>query len=223
MPADTPMVLLVEDDAVLATFLADNLSADGYEPIVADTVRDGLRDLEYKQPDVAIVDLRLPDASGIELIDRVRAADGVASRLDPAIPLLVLSGHCGELDAPPLLRARGGRFRFQALFVPGAAASDRSGAQTHTRAGRTRPAAGGRAGARPVVPRGPPAWPSDPPLAEGVRTPQGVGRPADPGLDEGGAAPRCLGLPLARRDAHLGQPRLPTAPEARACRATPSS
>jgi DNA-binding response OmpR family regulator len=98
MPADTPMVLLVEDDAVLATFLADNLSADGYEPIVADTVRDGLRDLEYKHPDVAIVDLRLPDASGIELIDRVRAADGVASRLDPAIPLLVLSGHCGELD-----------------------------------------------------------------------------------------------------------------------------
>jgi DNA-binding response OmpR family regulator len=98
MPADAPTVLLVEDDAVLATFLADNLSADGYEPIVAETVRDGLRSLEYKRPDLAVVDLRLPDASGLELIARVRAADGLASRLDPALPVVVLSGCGGELD-----------------------------------------------------------------------------------------------------------------------------
>jgi DNA-binding response OmpR family regulator len=98
MPADAPTVLIVEDDAVLATFLADNLSADGYEPILAETMRDGLRELEYKRPDITIVDLKLPDASGLELIARVRAADGVASRLDPSVPLVVLSGRCGELD-----------------------------------------------------------------------------------------------------------------------------
>jgi DNA-binding response OmpR family regulator len=95
---DAPTILLVEDDPVLATFLADNLSADGYEMVVADTVRDGLRELEYKRPDVAIVDLGLPDGSGLDLIGRVRGADGIASRLDPGVPIVVLSGRAGELD-----------------------------------------------------------------------------------------------------------------------------
>jgi DNA-binding response OmpR family regulator len=98
MAADVPKVLVVEDDPVLGAFLADNLSADGFEPLVAETLRDGLRQLEYKRPDVAIVDIGLPDGSGLDLIDRVRAADGVASRLDPTVPLVVLSGRSSELD-----------------------------------------------------------------------------------------------------------------------------
>jgi DNA-binding response OmpR family regulator len=97
MTADPPSLLLVEDDPVLGTFLAENLAADGYELTVAETVRDGLRELQYKQPDLAIVDLALPDGSGLELIARVREADGL-SRLDPATPLVVLSGRAGELD-----------------------------------------------------------------------------------------------------------------------------
>jgi DNA-binding response OmpR family regulator len=91
-------ILLVEDDPVLRTFLADNLTADGYELLPAETLHDGLRALEYGRPDLAIVDLGLPDGSGLELIGRVRSADGVASRLDPWVPLLVLSGRTTELD-----------------------------------------------------------------------------------------------------------------------------
>ena len=95
-PAAT--ILLVEDDAPTRTFLADNLTADGYELLVADCARDGLRLLETKFPDVALVDLGLPDGSGLEIVRRVRASDGVASRIDPAVPLVVLSGRAGELD-----------------------------------------------------------------------------------------------------------------------------
>jgi DNA-binding response OmpR family regulator len=93
-----PTILLVEDDPVLTTFLADNLSADGYEPVVAETVRDALRGLEYQRPELAIVDLGLPDGSGLELIGHVRAADGIVSRLDPSVPLIVLSGRASDLD-----------------------------------------------------------------------------------------------------------------------------
>jgi len=93
-----PTIVLVEDDPVLSTFLADNLSADGYEPVVAETLRDGLRELEFRRPDLAIVDLGLPDGSGLELIELVRTADGIASRLDPTVPLIVLSARAGELD-----------------------------------------------------------------------------------------------------------------------------
>ena len=98
MRPDKPTLLLVEDDPVLSTFLADNLTADGFELVLADSVRDGLRELEYRGPDLAIVDLALPDGTGLELLERVRAADGVASRLDPQLPLMVLSGMAGELD-----------------------------------------------------------------------------------------------------------------------------
>jgi DNA-binding response OmpR family regulator len=95
---DAATILLVEDDAATRTFLADNLSADGYDLLVADCVSDGLRLLERKFPDLAVIDLGLPDASGYELLRRVRAADGVASRVDPATPLMVLSGRSSELD-----------------------------------------------------------------------------------------------------------------------------
>jgi DNA-binding response OmpR family regulator len=95
---DPPRVLLVEDDPVLRGFLADNLAADGFELLVADGVRDGLRLLEYKQPDLALVDLALPDGSGLDLIARVRGADGLASRLDPDVPLVVLTARAGEID-----------------------------------------------------------------------------------------------------------------------------
>jgi len=95
---DTTTLLLVEDDHGLRTFLADNLTADGFDVLLADTVRDAVRLLEYKQPDMALVDLGLPDGSGLELIARVRAADGIASRLDPGVPLVIITGRASELD-----------------------------------------------------------------------------------------------------------------------------
>src|SRR3954453_15936227 len=95
--SDTATLLLVEDDPVIRTFLADNLTADGYDLLVAGTLEDALRELDYKVPDLAIVDLKLPDGAGLELVRRVRAADG-AGRLDPALPLMMLTGSGGELD-----------------------------------------------------------------------------------------------------------------------------
>jgi DNA-binding response OmpR family regulator len=98
MNDDRATLLLVEDDPVVRTFLADNLTADGYELLLADTLRDGLRVLEHHRPDLAVIDLALPDGSGLEIVRRVRAADGVASRMDPALPLVILSGLSGEHD-----------------------------------------------------------------------------------------------------------------------------
>jgi len=95
---DRATLLLVEDDPLTRSFLADNLTADGYELLVCGTVRDALRALEYHRPDLAVIDVRLPDGSGLDVIRRVRDADGVGSRLDPTLPLIVLSGCAGEVD-----------------------------------------------------------------------------------------------------------------------------
>ena len=98
MTDDATTLLLVEDDTLLRTFLGDNLTADGYDVVLADSLRDAVRALEYKCPALALVDLGLPDGSGLDLLRRVREADGVASRLDPSMPLVVLTGRAEEID-----------------------------------------------------------------------------------------------------------------------------
>jgi DNA-binding response OmpR family regulator len=96
--APTATILLVEDDPATRTFLADNLCADGYEPLLAGSAREGMLMIETRYPDLAIVDVGLPDYSGLELLQTVRGGDGIASRADPLLPVIVLSGRGAELD-----------------------------------------------------------------------------------------------------------------------------
>jgi DNA-binding response OmpR family regulator len=98
MTDDASTILVVEDDPATRTFLADNLTADGYVLLTADSVRDGLRLLETKFPDLVIVDVGLGDGSGLDVVRQIRAADGVASRVDPLTPVIVLSGRRSEMD-----------------------------------------------------------------------------------------------------------------------------
>jgi len=95
---DTATILVVEDDDATRTFLADNLTADGFELLVADCASDGIRLLETKFPDLALIDVGLPDGSGLDLVRRVRDADGLISSVDPRTPLLIVSGRDSELD-----------------------------------------------------------------------------------------------------------------------------
>lgn len=91
-------ILVVEDDRATRTFLADNLVADGYDVIEAEGLSEARRLLERAFPDLAIVDLGLEDGNGLDLLSEVRAADRIAGRVDPDLPLLVLSGRVSELD-----------------------------------------------------------------------------------------------------------------------------
>src|ERR1039458_2393968 len=91
-------ILVVEDHRVTRTFLADNLSADGFEPLEAETAGEARRLLAGGSIDLAIIDLGLPDRDGLELLREVRDADRLAGRIDPELPLLVVSGRAAELD-----------------------------------------------------------------------------------------------------------------------------
>ncbi len=96
MQATPATILLVEDHRPTRTFLADNLAADGYEILEADCAAEGQRLIASQYPDLALVDLGLPDRDGLELVREVREADR-AGRIDPDLPLLILSGRAGEL------------------------------------------------------------------------------------------------------------------------------
>lgn len=98
MKRDRPTILVVEDHHTTCTFLADNLTADGYEVLVADCGRDAWRAMCTKFPDLALLDLGLPDGDGLELLRDLRDGDGGAARVDRHLPLIVVSGRTGELD-----------------------------------------------------------------------------------------------------------------------------
>jgi len=66
------IVLVIEDDPQIARFLATALDAHGYALHIAANGNDGLREAALHQPDVVIVDLGLPDISGLDVIARLR-------------------------------------------------------------------------------------------------------------------------------------------------------
>jgi DNA-binding response OmpR family regulator len=98
MDSTRATILLIEADGATRTFLADNLTADGYEIIEAATARDAERLTSTGFPDLAVLCLELPDRDGLELLRTIRNSDRVAARRDPDLPVIVLSGRSTEVD-----------------------------------------------------------------------------------------------------------------------------
>lgn len=95
---DRSTILVVEADRAMRSFLASHLTADGFSVIEADCAEAGLEVLGSAFPDLVIIDVALPDHSGLDLLTHVRESDGVASRVDPAVPAIVLVAGGEELD-----------------------------------------------------------------------------------------------------------------------------
>jgi len=91
-------LLIVEDDEATRAFLADNLAADGYKVACASAAGEGLRAIEVRHPSLVLLDLALGEANGLDLLDRVRNADGIGSRIDPELPVIVMTGRASEAD-----------------------------------------------------------------------------------------------------------------------------
>jgi len=83
-------VLIVEDERPLRRALAMNLTARGYEVIEADTGTAALSAAANGEHDVILLDLGLPDLSGMDVIRAVRAY--------ASTPIIVLSARTGSSD-----------------------------------------------------------------------------------------------------------------------------
>jgi DNA-binding response OmpR family regulator len=90
-------LVVCEDDAPTLELLCDNLVADCFGVLPAPNA-DALRLCRFNQPDLLLLDLSLPDASGLDVLREIRAADGVGSRFDPSLPVIVLTGHGSNDD-----------------------------------------------------------------------------------------------------------------------------
>jgi DNA-binding response OmpR family regulator len=91
-------VVVCEDDATTLELLCDHLVADRFGVLPAPSASDALRLCRYKQPDLLLLDLTLPDASGLDVLQEIRGADGVVARFDPGLPVIVLTGRGADHD-----------------------------------------------------------------------------------------------------------------------------
>jgi DNA-binding response OmpR family regulator len=91
-------VVVCEDDTATLELLCENLLADRFGVLPAPSASDALRLCRYKQPDLMLLDLTLPDASGLDVLQEIREADGIVSRFDPRLPVIVLSGRGASED-----------------------------------------------------------------------------------------------------------------------------
>lgn len=86
-------ILSIDDDAAIRQFLSAVLKADGYEVLLAADGAAGVAAAKAELPDVILLDLIMPYASGFEVLRHLR--DDPATR---EIPVLVLSTQGGEDD-----------------------------------------------------------------------------------------------------------------------------
>ncbi|MGB0478775.1 MAG: response regulator transcription factor [Parvibaculales bacterium] len=91
-------IMLVEDDMLLAQSLTDRLEGHGFHVDEADRGEDALELSDIYEYQVMILDLGLPDMSGNEVLDNLRAKN-------ERLPVLVLSGEADVEARLSCLRA----------------------------------------------------------------------------------------------------------------------
>src|SRR5688572_4245251 len=86
-------VLIVEDETDIRDMLAYNLKQEGYDVATVDTGGAALDEVNQFSPDLVVLDLMLPDISGVEVCRRIRGRDAAPQ---PAVIMLTAKGE--EID-----------------------------------------------------------------------------------------------------------------------------
>jgi DNA-binding response OmpR family regulator len=86
VPESPPRLLILEDDPIIAELFGTLFSFEGYETQVAGTVVEGIRSLDSHPPNAVLLDLMMPNASGLEFCRYVRQESTA-----PHVPIVVVS------------------------------------------------------------------------------------------------------------------------------------
>jgi len=91
-------ILIVDDDDVFRTRLGRAFADRGFEVTTAESAERALELARQDSPEFAVVDLRMPGASGIELVRELNA-------IDPATAIVMLTGYGSIATAVEAIRA----------------------------------------------------------------------------------------------------------------------
>ncbi len=127
-------VVVCEDDEETLELLCGHLAADRFAALPAPSASDALRLCRYNQPDLLLLDLALPDASGLDVLREIRESDGATARFDPRLPVIVLSGSGADAERVRGLECGADDYLVKPFHYPELRA--RIGAVLRRRAGR---------------------------------------------------------------------------------------
>ena len=85
-------VLVVDDDATIRSTLAAAVSRWGYQPLEATTIAETLTIIKREQPHALLLDVKLPDGSGIEALDALR-------KRSPDLVIIIITAYDTTKDA----------------------------------------------------------------------------------------------------------------------------
>jgi CheY-like chemotaxis protein len=91
---DRKLVLVVEDDAWIRTFMRDVLCDEGYDVMEAADGRTGLRLAEEHSPSIVLLDVAMPEFTGVDVLRHLRS-----KRRTRMLPVVVVSAYSRVL--PP--------------------------------------------------------------------------------------------------------------------------
>ena len=91
------LILIVDDNDKNLKLARDILTYHGFRTLVASTGRQGIDLSRESDPDVVLLDIQLPDVSGIDLCARFR-------ELQPNLPVVVCTGCTDPDEAAELLK-----------------------------------------------------------------------------------------------------------------------
>jgi two-component system, OmpR family, response regulator RegX3 len=90
VPAQRPKILLVEDEGAITEPLAEALEREGFTPAVAGTATEAMESATASPPDLVLLDIGLPDGSGLDVCRELRR------RTD--VPIIMLTARGSEAD-----------------------------------------------------------------------------------------------------------------------------
>ena len=82
----TKTILIIEDEQVLASLLKRKLSRRGYQSIIAADGREGLKKIKEIQPDLILLDIVMPEMSGLEVMEAKQRIETIKD-----IPIIIIS------------------------------------------------------------------------------------------------------------------------------------
>src|SRR5574341_671475 len=71
-------ILVVDDEHLIRWSLDQQLRREGYTVLLAETGAEALQKAQADSPDLVLLDIGLPDADGLEILERLRAGDSEA-------------------------------------------------------------------------------------------------------------------------------------------------
>lgn len=86
------LILVADDEYLLAVLLADTLVEEGHEVVIAANGRAALERLRERRPALVITDFMMPIMTGLELAEAIHADAEIAD-----IPIILVSGAQGVL------------------------------------------------------------------------------------------------------------------------------